>query len=86
MPIISTFHGIIIRMFYQEHGARHFHAEHQGDRATVLWDGTILAGTIRSAKARRLIQRWTAEHRAELQANWERVRTGQPLERIEPLQ
>jgi len=28
MPIISTFFGIVIRMFYQEHEPAHFDAEH----------------------------------------------------------
>jgi len=27
MPVISTFFGIVIRMFYREHGLPHFHAE-----------------------------------------------------------
>jgi hypothetical protein len=26
MPVISTFFGIVIRMFYREHGLPHFHA------------------------------------------------------------
>ena len=30
MPVISTFFGIVIRMFYREHGLPHFHAEFQG--------------------------------------------------------
>jgi hypothetical protein len=30
MPVISTFFGIVIRMFYREHGLPHFHAEYQG--------------------------------------------------------
>ena len=33
MPIISTFFGIVIRMFYKEHEPPHFHAEHQGQQA-----------------------------------------------------
>lgn len=33
MPIISTFFGIVIRMFYQEHEPPHFHAEHQVQQA-----------------------------------------------------
>jgi hypothetical protein len=55
MPIISTFYGIVIRMFYQEHGPPHFHAEHQGDQATFSFDGAPIAGSIRSARARRHI-------------------------------
>jgi hypothetical protein len=30
MPIISTFFVIVIRMYYEEHGPAHFHAEYQG--------------------------------------------------------
>lgn len=85
MPVISTFLGIIIRMFYQEHEPPHFHVEHQGDHAKVGFDGQILAGGLRSATARRRVERWAGLHRHELEANWERVKTGQPLESIEPL-
>lgn len=85
MPVISVFFGIIIRMYYQEHDPPHFHAEHHGDRATFTFGGDTLAGEIRSRAARRRIQRWAALHRRELEANWESVRVGRPLERIEPL-
>ncbi len=85
MPVISAFLGIIVRMFYQEHEPSHFHVEHQGDHAKVGFDGRLLAGEVRSAVARRRIERWTALHRLELQANWERMKAGKPLESIEPL-
>lgn len=39
MPVISLFFGIVIRMFYREHGVAHFHAEHQGQQATYTLDG-----------------------------------------------
>ena len=29
MPVVSVFFGIVIRMFYREHGVGHFHVEHQ---------------------------------------------------------
>jgi hypothetical protein len=85
MPVVSTFFGIVIRMFYQEHGVAHFHAEYQGERATFTFDGKALAGTIRSRTARRLIEDWARSHQQELDRNWERIKTGDPLERIEPL-
>jgi hypothetical protein len=43
MPIVSTFFGIVIRMYYEE-------------------------------------------HRSELEANWARMKAGQALERIRPLE
>lgn len=85
MPVISTFFGIIIRMFYREHGVPHFHAEHQGQQATFTFDGEVLAGSLRSRTALRLIKEWTMAHREELEANWNRIKAGETLERIAPL-
>jgi hypothetical protein len=86
VPVISTFFGIVIRMFYQEHGLPHFHAEHQGQRASFLFSGEVLAGEIQSSVARRLVAEWAALHRGELEANWARMKTGGTLERIPPLE
>ena len=85
MPVISQFFGIIIRMFYREHGIVHFHAEYQGQQATFTLDGEPLAGAIQSRTALHLIKDWTLAHRAELEANWQRGRAGEPFERIAPL-
>jgi Domain of unknown function (DUF4160) len=46
MPIISTFFGIIIRMYFGDHNPPHFHVEFQGEKATFTFDGALLAGTI----------------------------------------
>ena len=51
MPVISVFFGIVIRMFYREHGVPHFHAEHHGQQATFTLDGKLLAGSIGSRTA-----------------------------------
>ena len=86
MPIISFFFGIVIRMFYKEHEPPHFHAEHQGQQAKVSFDGELLVGNLQSATGRRLIREWAILHRHELEANWENMKAGRPLERIAPLQ
>lgn len=85
MPVISVFFGIVIRMFYREHGIAHFHAEYQGQQATFTFDGELLAGTLQSWTALRLIKDWAISHRLELEADWNRARAGEPLERIAPL-
>ena len=85
VPVISVFFGIVVRMFYREHGMGHFHAEHQGQQATFTFDGKLLAGSLQSRTALRLIEEWATAHRPELEANWARMNTGQPLERIAPL-
>jgi hypothetical protein len=32
-----------------------------------------------------LIEQWVTLHREELEANWHRMKAGEPLEKIEPL-
>lgn len=86
MPVVSVFFGIVIRMYYREHGVPHFHAEHHGERATFTFAGEVLAGSISSRRARTLVGEWAAAHRSELEANWARIQAGEPLERIAPLE
>ena len=86
MPVISTFFGIIVRMFYQDHEPPHFHVEYQGEHAKFSFAGELLAGELRSRTAVRRVARWAALHQRELEANWTRMKAGQPLERIEPLE
>jgi hypothetical protein len=85
VPIISAFFGIVIRMFYKEHEPAHFHGEHAGQQAKFDFNGTLIAGEIRSRKARERIRDWARLHRTELEANWEKMKAGRPLESIEPL-
>ena len=85
MRVISTFFGIVIRMFYQEHAPPHFHAEYQGQHGTFDSSGP-LAGEVKSGTARWLIQEWALAHRAQLEANWANMEAGRSLERIEPLE
>ncbi len=71
MPVISTFFGIVIRMYYkEEHGVPHFHAEYQGQHATFDFEGEVLAGAIRSGTALKLIREWTLANRRSLESNW----------------
>jgi Domain of unknown function (DUF4160) len=58
MPIISTFFGIIIRMYFGDHNPPHFHAELQGEKATFTFDGQLRSGNISSATARKLVRDW----------------------------
>ena len=86
MPVVSTFFGLIIRMFFDDHDPPHFHVEYQGQMATFDFSGKPLSGAIRSARARRLVQEWARLHEHELQANWKRVKSLHPLRQIPPLE
>jgi hypothetical protein len=62
VPIIAVFFGIIIRMFYREHEPAHVHTEHQGEHAKFDFDRKLIAGEMRSRKARPLIRDWAESH------------------------
>jgi hypothetical protein len=86
MPVISIFFGIVIRMYHKEHEPRHFHAEHQAQDGTFDFDGNQIVGNITSRNALDLIRQWAQANRAALDANWSKIKSGQPLERIPPLE
>jgi hypothetical protein len=47
VPRIREFYGIVIAMYYAEHGIPHFHAVYAGDDASIAIDSLeILAGSL----------------------------------------
>jgi hypothetical protein len=85
VPRISVFHGIVIRMYFDEHGVPHFHAYYSGHEASIAIDSLdVLEGSLPRARLR-LVRKWAALHRAELLSNWERSRRELPPKPIEPL-
>ena len=85
VPRISAFYGIVIAMYFDEHGVPHFHARYAGQRASVaIATLEVLAGSL-PERALRLVHEWAALHRGELEENWLRARDELPLEPIAPL-
>jgi uncharacterized protein DUF4160 len=86
MPEISRFFGIVIGMFYAEHGVPHFHAVYGGAKVSIeIRRGAVLEGKL-PPRALRLVLEWAQLHERELLHNWQRARGGEPLERIRPLE
>lgn len=46
MPVVSTFFGIIVRMFFDDYEPPHFHVEYQGQSATFDFAGKLLTGEL----------------------------------------
>jgi Domain of unknown function (DUF4160) len=86
MPQLSFFYGISISMFWNEgaHARPHFHARYSGHKASIAFDGKVLAGSL-PPRALRLVEEWVRLHGDELAANWELARRDQPLLPIAPL-
>lgn len=82
MPIIATFFGIYVRMYFADHGPPHIHVEYQGFEALLaIADGEILEGRL-PKKALALVKQWCLDHRQELEHNWAKAQALQPLSRI----
>lgn len=85
MPEISRFYGIIIRMYYNDHNPPHFHVIYQEKEALIdIKTLEILEGQLPN-RAKSLAIEWAIEHRDELMMNWQKARSNEALERIEPL-
>jgi hypothetical protein len=88
MPSISRFHGITIRMFFNENlhpGTPHFHAVYAGEKASFeIVDSECIAGALPS-RVTQMVKKWARQHETELMANWARARDHQPLKPIDPL-
>ena len=85
MPRLSSFYGIVIAMYYREHGVPHFHARYGPYDASIAIDTLeVLAGSL-PRRAMILVRDWANLHCEELSANWERARNEERLERIAPL-
>jgi Domain of unknown function (DUF4160) len=86
MPTISTFFGVAIRMYYDDHAPPHFHA-YYGEDAVVVEIGSLLIRDGRLPKrAMAMVLEWAAEHRSELSQNWALAEAHQPLNAIQPLE
>jgi hypothetical protein len=85
MPTISTFYGILIRMFFNDHKPPHFHARYGEFEATIDLDTLeIIQGQLPS-RALNLIEEWAMIHSAELLENWQLRRNNTQPAKVEPL-
>ena len=73
MPVISSFFGIYVRMYFADHGPPHIHIEYQGHEALVaILDGIVIEGEL-PRRAATLVRQWCLDHRIELEQNWARA-------------
>lgn len=73
MPEISRFLGIVIGMFYREHGPAHLHAVYGEHEATIDIETGALRGHL-PPRALALVREWAQLHREDLLQNWQRAR------------
>ncbi len=82
MPIISTFLGVTVRMYYADHAPPHVHVAYQGHEALVaLEDGRVIEGSV-PRRVAAVVTQWCLDHRVELAQNWSRAQALEPITRI----
>ena len=85
MPELSRFLGIVIGMFYREHGVPHFHAVYGEYEISVEVETRRIYGHF-PPRALKLVLEWTELHASELLEDWRLAKQGQALKRIAPLE
>jgi hypothetical protein len=85
VPESCRIHGIVIGMFFNEHGVPHFHAVHGDHKITVEIESGAVRGQFPSSSLR-LVLEWATVHRRELSNNWDRAQQRLPLGQIAPLE
>jgi hypothetical protein len=85
MPEISRFLGIVIAMFYREHGPPHFHAVYGDFEITVEIETGVVNGRF-PKRALSHVMDWRDMHKDELLEDWRLASLRQPLKKIEPLE
>ena len=85
MPEISSFRGIRITMYYDDHNPPHFHALYGDYRCLVdIQRGCVIRGSL-PARQLKLVLAWDELHRDELMQNWELAKDGRALNAVAPL-
>jgi Domain of unknown function (DUF4160) len=70
VPTISRFFGIVIAMFFDDHGYPHFHARHADGEAKVRIDNLEVIDSTLGRRQLRLELAWAELHQDELAENW----------------
>ncbi len=87
MPVISSFYGILIKMYFGDHFPPHFHAQYAEFSAQIsILDLGMLDGYL-PPKALALVVEWASIHRDELIENWNNLseKGNGSFKKIEPL-
>ncbi|MFM9941332.1 MAG: DUF4160 domain-containing protein [Hyphomicrobiaceae bacterium] len=86
MPEISRFFGIIIAMYYNDHGLPHFHAMYGEHNAkSLIESGDTIEGSL-PRRALALVSEWRLLHKAVLLVVWQHMLDRKPHNKILPLE
>jgi len=85
MPKVSEFFGIVVYIYWRDHGPPHFHAVYGEYEVSIsITDLTILNGRL-PPRVLGLVSEWATLRRGELMDAWRRAANLEPPGRIDPL-
>lgn len=85
VPLLSTFFGIVVRMYFEDHDPEHFHVSYAEHHAIVeIETGVVRAGRL-PRRCAVMVEEWRLLHLAELRSAWKAVRASRTPRRIPPL-
>ena len=85
MPTISSFYGILIQMFWNDHAPPHFHALYAEYEISIDIKTLEVASGSMPSRALALLLEWAVDHRKELLEDWELCRQSILPKKISPL-
>jgi hypothetical protein len=86
MPVLSKFYGIVIRMVFLPEFKAHFHAFYEQSELVVgVTPITVLQGDA-PARVREMVIEWANKHQIDLMEAWNRCRTENGPQLIQPLE
>ena len=85
MPEISRFLGIVIAIYWKDHGVPHFHAKYGNHRASfAILDLVLLEGSL-PPRVAALVLECARLHRDALLEDWNLAMANRPLKPVAPL-
>ena len=86
MLTVCRFYGIIIQIYFADHGPPHFHVIYNEYKAVIgILDFSVLHGDL-PPKAIGMVMEWTRIHKDELLRDWDLAAKKQTLVPIAPLE
>jgi hypothetical protein len=88
MSELTRFYGLVIALYYNDHGRPHIHVRPLGRREGAKVDvrnGEIIVGKLRRSELD-LVRAWLVIHRQEVFDAWNRAQSGLTPGKIAPLQ
>ncbi len=86
MPILSTFYGMIIRVFHNDHNPPHIHVQYAEMKAIFeIRTGKMIDGKV-PPRLQKLIKEWLALNQVEILTAWNIAQQQKIPKRVKPLE